>query len=137
MSESCPCGSGAILEECCGAIIRAHAAVTAEQLMRSRYTAFVLGDAAYLLHTWHPETRPATLEIDPRQRWLGLRIKRTAGGREGDAEGVVEFVARYKIAGRGYRLHEISHFSRVDGRWLYVNGDFPSSGDNRGKTRST
>jgi SEC-C motif-containing protein len=105
------------------------AAATAEQLMRSRYTAFVIGDAEYLLETWHPETRPRALQFDSEQRWLGLKVKRTARGLEGDGDGVVEFIARYKIAGRGYRLHEISRFACVDGCWLYVDGEFPGDRD--------
>ena len=91
--------------------------------MRSRYTAFVQRDGSYLRESWHPDTRPATLEIEPRQRWLGLKIVGTEGGGPGDREGTVEFVARYKIDGRAYRLHEISRFVRLDGRWVYLDGD--------------
>ena len=98
-------------------------AETAEALMRSRYVAFVLGDANYLLATWHPANRPRSLEFDVEQRWLGLRIKRTEKGLPGDDEGIVEFVARYKIQGRGYRLHEVSRFIRERGKWLYVEGE--------------
>ena len=98
-------------------------AETAEVLMRSRYVAFVLGDADYLLATWHPANRPRSLKFDVEQRWLGLRIKRTEKGLPGDDEGVVEFVARYKIQGRGYRLHEVSRFIRQRGKWLYVEGE--------------
>ena len=91
--------------------------------MRSRYTAFVLLDADYLLDTWHPTTRPRELTLDPDQRWLGLKVKRTEEGEAGDSAGVVEFVARYKIAGKGHRMHEVSRFSFVNGHWLYVDGD--------------
>jgi SEC-C motif-containing protein len=98
-------------------------AKTAEQLMRSRYTAFVLQDLPYLLATWHPDTRPRNLTLDAGQRWLGLKIKRVEAGDVGDASGIVEFVARYKIAGRGYRLHEVSRFLYLNGAWLYVDGD--------------
>ena len=90
--------------------------------MRSRYTAYVLQDSKYLIETWHPRTRPSTIRFDPRQRWLGLRIKRVTGGEVGDCEGTVEFVARCKIDGRGHRLHEISEFVFDTGRWLYVEG---------------
>lgn len=95
--------------------------------MRSRYTAYVLHESQYLLDTWHPDTRPSHLLLDDQQRWLGLRIKRTENGQPGDNIGVVEFIARYKIAGRGFRLHEVSRFVRIDGKWLYVDGDFPEN----------
>lgn len=87
--------------------------------MRSRYTAFVQGRADYLLATWHPSTRPATLEPPPPGlRWLGLEVR---AERLLDAtHGTVEFVARSKLAGRADRLHERSLFEQVDGRWLYL-----------------
>lgn len=103
--------------------MKTRAATTAEQLMRSRYSAFVLHDVSYLLATWHPDTRPRCLTLDSDQRWLGLKVKRVEAGGVGDPTGVVEFVARYKIAGRGYRLHEVSRFSYIDGAWLYVDGE--------------
>lgn len=90
--------------------------------MRSRYTAFVLGDAAHLRRSWHPDTRPADLTPDRSQRWLGLKIRATAAGGPGDDLGTVEFVARYKIDGRGHRLHELSEFVRHDGNWVYLRG---------------
>ena len=73
--------------------------------MRSRYTAYVLAHREHLLRTWHPRTRPPTLDFDPAQQWLGLKIKGTEAGLAADSEGRVEFVARYKVAGRGHRLH--------------------------------
>lgn len=90
--------------------------------MRSRYTAYVLGDETYLLETWAPEHRPPGLNLDPKQNWLGLKVKRTDAGGTNDDTGVVEFVARYKIDGRGHRLHEVSNFRRDNGMWLYVSG---------------
>ena len=90
--------------------------------MRSRYSAFVACNQSYLLASWHPDTRPAHLSLDPQQRWLGLKILRTGAGTAADDEGMVEFVARYKIAGRGYRLHEISRFVRTEEGWRYVGG---------------
>jgi SEC-C motif-containing protein len=93
--------------------------------MRSRYVAYTRHESQYLLDTWHPETRPSTLLLDDQQRWLGLRIKRAEDGQPGDTTGLVEFVARYKIAGRGFRLHEVSRFVYIDGKWFYVDGDFP------------
>lgn len=91
--------------------------------MRSRYTAYTLGDADYLRHTWHPHTRPAALELEPNRRWLGLKIRATSGGAAGERTGTVEFVARFKVDGKGHRLHERSRFVFEDGRWLYVDGD--------------
>lgn len=90
--------------------------------MRSRYTAYTLGDAAYLLATWHPETRPASLDLDAgaAPKWLGLKV---LGHAEQDADhATVEFVARYKIAGRGFRMHEISRFVKLTGYWYYFDG---------------
>ena len=89
--------------------------------MRSRYSAFVLRDAAYLLASWHPSTRPDTLDFDPAQRWLGLEVR--AHRPTDDAHAEVEFVARSRVAGRGQRLHERSRFLREGGRWWYVDGD--------------
>jgi SEC-C motif domain protein len=98
-------------------------APTAEALMRSRYTAFVRSDVDYLLSTWHPETRPASLTLDaePRPNWLGLDMRHHEAIDAGHAR--VEFVARCKIGGKACRLHEISRFERIEGRWLYVDGE--------------
>jgi SEC-C motif-containing protein len=122
MDGACPCGSGQAYAACCG---RWHAgperlgAPTAEALMRSRYTAFVLGLDDYLLDTWHPRTRPAVLEpATPGLRWLGLEVKRHVAIDAVHAE--VEFVARCKRGGRAERLHERSAFVREGGRWTYL-----------------
>ena len=90
--------------------------------MRSRYSAFALGDPAYLLSTWHPGTRPASLDIDPDVRWSGLEILRSTGGRLLDPEGTVEFRASYRAPGGAGAQHESSRFVRVDGRWRYLDG---------------
>ncbi|MFF7793343.1 YchJ family metal-binding protein [Streptomyces sp. NPDC007991] len=120
-SRSCPCGLSQAYEACCGRYHRAAAAApTAEALMRSRYCAFVKGDAGYLLRTWHPRTRPGTLELDPRMRWTGLEILDTSDGSAFHSAGTVEFRASY----RGGSLHERSRFERVDGAWVYVDGEF-------------
>ncbi|MCE1186353.1 MAG: SEC-C domain-containing protein [Rhodocyclales bacterium] len=123
--STCPCGTPRTYATCCGALIDDGApAPTAEALMRSRYTAFTLGREAYLLATWHPSQRPASLDLaaeNPPPRWLGLQVKQTLLIDETHA--IVEFVARYKIGGRAHRLHETSRFERVDGHWLYVDGD--------------
>ena len=83
--------------------------------MRSRYSAYVLKLADYLLASWHPSTRPSSLDLaeDDGTKWLGLD----------ENHATVEFVARYRIDGRGHRLHEISRFVREDARWFYVDGD--------------
>lgn len=90
--------------------------------MRSRYTAFVLGDAGYLLGTWHPDTRPRALVLDTDVRWTGLEILGTTGGRLFDAVGTVEFQASYVSAGRAGAQHENSRFVRDGGRWHYLDG---------------
>ena len=94
----------------------------AEALMRSRYDAYAAGDREWLLATWHPSTRPATLDLEPAVQWLGLEVKRHRVIDVEHAE--VEFVARYRQGGqRAVRLHEVSRFVREDGRWYYVDGD--------------
>ena len=120
--HDCPCGSGHPLAACCGRYLAGALPPDAEALMRSRYSAYVLGDEAYLLATWHPDTRPASLDLDsePPVKWLGLAVKRHED--EGEGRAVVEFVARYKIGGRAHRLLEASHFVRELGRWWYVDG---------------
>ena len=90
--------------------------------MRSRYSAFAVGNAAYLLATWHPSTRPPTLDLDPGVRWTGLDILATTGGSLLAAEGTVEFRASYRSAGRDGAQHENSRFVRDGGQWRYVDG---------------
>ncbi|MDT0404833.1 MULTISPECIES: YchJ family protein [Streptomyces] len=120
-TRSCPCGLPEAYEACCGRFHSgAAAAPTAERLMRSRYCAFVRGEVAYLLRTWHPRTRPERLELDPRMRWTGLEILETGDGSAFHAAGTVTFRASY----RGGSLHERSRFERVDGAWVYVDGEF-------------
>lgn len=122
--DPCLCGSGKSAESCCRPCHEGKTpAATAEALMRSRYVAYALGLEPYLLTTWHATTRPASLALDkePKIRWLGLSIKRHE--LNGDDRAIVEFIARYKIDGRAYRLHENSRFVREDGCWFYVDGD--------------
>ncbi|MGR8920293.1 MAG: YchJ family protein [Gammaproteobacteria bacterium] len=120
---ACPCGSGKPFAGCCARYLDgADPAPTAEALMRSRYTAYALGRMDYVRETWHPATRPTALAADPAVRWIGLRVKRVEAGGEEDAHGVVEFVARSKRGGRASRLAEASRFTRLDGRWVYVDG---------------
>jgi SEC-C motif-containing protein len=96
---------------------------TAEQLMRSRYAAYARGDAAYLLATWHPRTRPDSLDLDPVPEWGRLEVLERQGGSEGDQHGMVEFRAHFRHDNRSGQLHERSRFSRRGGRWVYVDGD--------------
>ncbi|MBP7566630.1 MAG: YchJ family protein [Burkholderiaceae bacterium] len=124
----CPCGSGATYTACCGPWHEGlesdppRHAPTPEALMRSRYSAYVLGLPDYLMATWHGSTAPGDLDLSP-TKWLGLEVRDAAEA--GDA-GVVEFVARWRdSSGRAGRLHEISRFVREADRWFYVDGMFP------------
>ena len=119
----CPCGTGLTYAECCGRLHDGTAtAGTAEQLMRSRYSAFAVGDPAYLLDTWHPSTRPPSLELDPTVRWTGLDVLATTDGGLLAAEGTVEFRAHYVVHGTAGAQHERSRFLREQGRWRYLDG---------------
>jgi SEC-C motif-containing protein len=137
LPTDCPCESGLPYRACCG---RYHdgplrlRAPTAEALMRSRYSAFVLGLRDYLLQTWHPSTRPAELAPDsPGLKWLGLELRRRH--EIDDTHALVEFVARSKLGGRAQRLHETSRFVREDGRWYYLDGEIrqPTTSASRNK----
>ncbi len=121
MNDDCPCGSGRTYDECCGRLHRGEAqATTAEQLMRSRYSAFAVGDGAYLARSWAAEARPEQIVLAPDQRWVGLEVLATSGGGVLASEGIVEFRAAYERNGRIGALHERSRFAREDGRWVYV-----------------
>jgi SEC-C motif-containing protein len=119
MTDACPCGLGQPYDECCGPAHKGQPAVSAEALMRSRYSAFALDDAAYVLHSWHPETRPSAVENDPELKWIGLDVLVTGSGGMFDTEGVVEFRAHFSDGGRRGQMHEVSRFVRYDGRWVY------------------
>jgi SEC-C motif-containing protein len=128
-TSACPCVSGKTYAQCCKPLHDGAIATTAEALMRSRYGAYVAQLEPYLLETWHATTRPAALDPDEGEKltWLGLSVKRHAI--IGDNSATVEFVARYRISGgSAVRLHEISRFVREDGRWFYLDGDFPDTG---------
>jgi SEC-C motif-containing protein len=117
----CPCGSGEPVAACCGRLHSGHTgAATAEQLMRSRFSAFALGEEAYLLSSWHPSTRPKRVRLDPAREWTHLEIVGRTGGGPFDTEGTVEFRAHYRTGGRAGVLHENSRFVREDGAWQYV-----------------
>ncbi|WP_333769991.1 YchJ family protein [Streptomyces sp. IBSBF 2435] len=117
----CPCGLPAAYADCCGVLHRGQAtAATAEQLMRSRYSAFAVRDAGYLLRSWHSSTRPREVTFDPEVRWTGLDILGGTGGSAFHAEGTVEFRAHYRGGGAQGDQHEDSRFVREDGRWVYA-----------------
>ncbi|MBD8900515.1 YchJ family metal-binding protein [Rhodanobacter sp. DHG33] len=122
----CPCGHPAGYATCCGPLLDGAAAASSPaQLMRSRYSAYVLKREDYLLGTWHADTRPASLRLSAQQpapTWLGLDVR---GEQLLDADhATVEFVARYRLAGgSAQRQHEISRFVREADRWYYVDGE--------------
>lgn len=113
----CPCGTGEPYDACCGPLhAGASLAAAPEPLMRSRYAAYAVGDASYLVRTWHPRTRPDTLELDPATVWTGL-VVHTSGA------DWVEFTASWTQDGVEGALHERSRFAVRGGRWLYVDGE--------------
>lgn len=123
----CPCDSGQPYATCCApwhaGVNEGVHAPTPEALMRSRYSAYVLGLIDYLLATWHPSTAPGELELTS-VKWLGLEVRHAQA--DGDA-GVVAFVARCREAGRAQRMHETSRFVRLNGRWYYLDDQMAES----------
>ncbi len=125
---TCPCGKGENLEECCGRFIRkGELPSTAQELMRSRYTAHVLRDIDYLINTHDPSTRTPDLAANARDwaqqaSWLGLEITELIDGNPSDNEGVVEFRARYMVGETQHEHAERSVFHKRQGRWYYVSG---------------
>ena len=128
-TAACPCGRceptakrqprPLAFGDCCAPLLWGTQTVAdAQALMRSRYTAYVLGDLAYLRSSWHPTTCPPDLSLDEAVQWLGLKIERYHPISATEAE--VVFVARYRSHGRTYRLHEHSRFVCEQGRWLYL-----------------
>lgn len=122
-SGRCPCGTGDVFGDCCGPILEGAPAPTALALMRSRYTAFAVGDREHLLVSWDPSTRPNDLTVDDGTRWLRLDIIATSGGGPFDSDGIVEFEAFYRDGDGRNSLHERSRFIKDGRRWYYVNGD--------------
>ena len=135
MDLACPCGRGDTYDSCCGRLHAGAPAPTAESLMRSRYSAFAVADAGYLLRTWHPSGRPRALTLDPALQWTRLAVLETTGGGLFDSTGTVSFRAIYVLDGQrhvltenskfvreGKRgvLAETSRFARQDGRWTYL-----------------
>ncbi|MFB7663121.1 YchJ family protein [Kitasatospora sp. NPDC056138] len=122
-TSPCPCGLPASYGECCGRLHRGEAAAaTAELLMRSRFSAFAVGDEAYLLRSWHPETRPERLDLDARLRWVRLEILAATDGGPFHSEGTVRFRAHYTEGRQEGVLEELSRFTRVGGAWVYLDG---------------
>ncbi|HQK31284.1 MAG TPA: YchJ family metal-binding protein [Phycicoccus sp.] len=125
--DRCPCrpGDDMAYAVCCRPLLLGESrAETAEALMRSRYTAYALGDLAHLQRTWHPRTLPLGLVLDPQLRWTGLTVVSSVDGGAADSEGIVAFEARWE-SGLGESLQrgvlrETSAFTRRAGRWVYV-----------------
>jgi len=124
--SDCPCGHPLPYAQCCGLYVEDFAgrpAPDAQDLMRSRYSAFVRERGDYLQATWHKSKRPSKISFDPGVKWLGLEVRDFKVIDADHAE--VEFVARQRdTSGRAVRLHERSRFVREDGRWYYVDGDW-------------
>jgi SEC-C motif-containing protein len=121
LDPSCPCGSRSDYLACCGPLHHGeYQARSAEELMRSRYSAYARHDVDYLFRTWHPRTRPVDVNADPGITWIGLEVTDTVAGGADDDRGEVEFTARFESAGREGRLQERSRFERRAGRWVYV-----------------
>jgi SEC-C motif domain protein len=125
---SCECGLGPSTEECCGRFIfGGQKAKTPEALMRSRYTAYVLGEIDHIVKTHEPAGRHEIDEKGAREwsksaDWLGLEVHTAKGGEE-DEVGEVEFTARYAMKGRQVNHRERATFKRIDGTWFYHDGD--------------
>ncbi|MEV5504344.1 YchJ family metal-binding protein [Nonomuraea fuscirosea] len=119
--RACPCGLPGTYQDCCGRLHRGEAAAaTAEQLMRSRFSAFAVGDEAYLLRSWLPSARPAGAVGDRRVKWTRLEVLGSSGGSVVHTEGTVHFRAHYLDRGRPGEMEENSRFVRYEGRWVYA-----------------
>jgi SEC-C motif-containing protein len=127
----CPCGHQRPFEDCCGRFITGRdSPQSAEELMRSRYTAFATQQSDYLIASHHPETRgevdrDAVRRGSERMTWRGLEILETVDGRAGDDQGWVEFIARYVERGEEQVHHERSLFRRHQGRWFFHSAESP------------
>lgn len=121
----CPCDSGATTSSCCQPVINNHQlATTAEMLMRSRYTAFVLQNAPHIQSTWHIKTRPKMLNFDDHPVvWLGLQVHECQNGQVSDSSGTVDFTCSSLIKGQLCQLREVSQFHKEDGLWYYLQGE--------------
>ncbi len=124
-SKTCPCGSGNEFKKCCGPFLDYKTKPeTAEKLMRSRYTAYVLKNSDYILKTWHPSTRPASFDLsNDITEWDRLEIVSTENGTDSDDKGQVMFKAFYKHLGQKYCIQEVSRFVKENGDWIYLFGE--------------
>ena len=133
-TDPCPCCSGKSYGDCCNLFLGgAKPVLTAEQLMRSRYTAFTLEKAHYLVETHHAQSRKqdelkALKKSFKGMMWTGLEVVATHAGTAADSQAEVEFIAHFESLGKAGRLHERSRFSKQEGRWFYVDGDILSDG---------
>jgi SEC-C motif-containing protein len=127
--ELCPCGSKKQYNKCCQPIIKGEeTAQTAEQLMRSRYSAHVKHEIDYIRKSCHPDKqkdfdRKATQKFATKSIWSGLEIKETVDGEIDDVTGQVEFIAHFKYKNITQYMHENSNFEKIDGIWYYVDGE--------------
>lgn len=119
--SGCPCASLLSYEQCCQPLHLGRAAATPEGLMRSRYSAFVLKNAEYLLASWHKTTRPESLELDNNDQWCALQVLSTEQDAEGK-KGKVHFQATFKEDNAFYTLEENSNFVFEEGHWYYLDG---------------
>ncbi len=122
-TSKCACSSGKAYDDCCKPLHQGlRVASTAEELMRSRYTAYVKKLKDYLLSTWHhsQQTEMDDLSFEQGLRWTGLKIIQTKAGQEADSTGEVEFIASYTYHNKHEQLEEHSHFIKEDGRWFYA-----------------
>jgi SEC-C motif-containing protein len=132
VGDPCPCGS-ATYGECCSPYVNEEKpAPTAEALMRSRYSAFVVGNAAYIGETLHRKSRgdhdeAGTKKWAQKSEWLGLEVLDTDAGQENDGRGEVEFIARYRQKGELIEHHERATFVKEDGKWWFLEGTTPAA----------
>jgi SEC-C motif-containing protein len=129
--KKCPCESGLSYDECCGPLHAGQAAATAEAMMRSRYTAYVMKNVDYIVATTHPKMKPPVVTAEVEEfaesaTFLNLEIVRTWYGASKDKMGKVEFIARFLREGNDAAevIHENSRFKRYKGKWFYSGGDF-------------
>lgn len=121
-AEVCYCDTGLDFAACCQPYLVGQAeAPTAAALMRSRYSAFVTENLAYLKYSWHPDDCPADLKLEP-NHWIGLKVL-NHGEYIPAKSAWVHFVARYKVGGKAHRIEERSLFSVSNGRWYYRHPD--------------
>jgi SEC-C motif-containing protein len=124
----CPCGTEKEFSKCCEPFLLGKKnPATAEELMRSRYSAFSEGELDYILNTHHADTR-SELDIEGvktwalESDWLGLEILNTEKGAATDTEGKVEFRCLFNYKGKNQSHHELSTFKKEDGKWYFVDG---------------